>query len=244
MKNAFVLGASSGIGRCLAEKLAEEGWKLLICSRNERDLESVSQHLSLKYGSPVNFLVADINNPGDRENITTYLESNFIADCIFLSVGEVYDNDNGLQNEEVTAKLIQTNFSSIALLLSSILKQNDPANEFHIILLSSVAIARARKNNLVYASSKTALDFFCRGLQHLYAQSRTHIRIFRLGYVDTDMSFGKKLLFPARSPEKTARFIIKNLNSGKRIIYYPKFWRIITFIVKMIPWTIYKRLTF
>ena len=244
MKNAFVLGASSGIGRCIAERLAEDGWNLLICSRNERDIESVSQNISLKHGSSVEALVADINTPGDRENILSYLETNFFADCIFLSIGEVYENDNGLQNQTITERLVQTNFSSITLLLSSILKKKDPAKEFRVILLSSVAIARARNNNLIYASSKTALDFYCRGLQHLFSESSIHILIFRLGYVDTSMSFGKKLLFPASSPERTARFIIKNLYSGKRIIYFPKFWRIITFIVKLIPWTIYKKLTF
>ena len=41
-KTAWIIGASSGIGKCLAELLAKNGWQVAISSRNQNALEAIA----------------------------------------------------------------------------------------------------------------------------------------------------------------------------------------------------------
>jgi short-subunit dehydrogenase len=46
------------------------------------------------------------------------------------------------------------------------------------------------------------------------------------------------------NPDDVAKVIVAGLAKGQRRIYAPTIWRLIMMIVKLIPWTIFKRLTF
>ena len=58
------------------------------------------------------------------------------------------------------------------------------------------------------------------------------------------MSFGQKLLFPAATPEATARYIVTKMNTNYRIGFYPRFWWPIVTLLKNLPWKIYKGMKF
>jgi hypothetical protein len=244
MKKAVILGASSGIGRSLAELLGAEGYTLLLCARSQKDLDCNARNISLMSGSVVIPFVVDINVKRERDELFAYLDTDFKPDCIFITTGEISDDDNGFQDELVIKSLLDTNLNSLIFFLSSLLRKPSHNRNHKVFILSSVATSRARRNNVVYATSKTAFDFYCQGLQHLFGQDNIQILIFRLGYIDTMMSYGKHLLFPASPPEKAAWAIVNHMESKARIIYYPAFWRLIVNIVKIIPWSIYKKVNF
>ena len=244
MNTAIILGASSGVGRALAEKLAKNGWNLVLCARSRRDLEANAANISLKYSIDTQILAIDINEKEEREELISYVSKRKDINSIFISIGEVVEHDNGLQDSLVIDRLANSNFVSIMHFLSNIIQLHNKKDKLNICLLSSIAICRPRKNNLVYATSKMALDFYCRGLQHLLVGTSIKIIIFRLGYIDTVMSYGKKLLLTPISSNLAAEKIISKLNKRKRIHYFPGYWRYLVIAVKLVPWTIYKKLSF
>jgi 3-oxoacyl-[acyl-carrier protein] reductase len=65
-KVALVTGASRGIGREIALKLAQEGAAVSICGRTEATLDACEQELR-QYGTPVHTVVADVAAPGEVE---------------------------------------------------------------------------------------------------------------------------------------------------------------------------------
>ena len=244
MKKALIIGSSSGVGRALAEGLAEKQWNLVLCSRNKRDLEAIAADLSLKYLVQNQVLAIDINDEIQRNKLISLCTKNKDLETVFITVGDVSDDDNGLQSPSQIDALVNSNFLSILHILSELIKGIEKQSRLTVVIMSSIAISRPRKNNLVYATSKSAIDFYSRGLQHLLVNTSVKMIIFRLGYIDTAMSFGKKLLFPCASPAKTAAFIIAKLNLNKRIHYYPMFWKYLTLIIRLVPWSIYKRISF
>ena len=64
-KTALITGGSKGIGRAIAERLAEEGCSLHLASRTETDLTRARNELNEKYGAQVIIHAADLSN-GDR----------------------------------------------------------------------------------------------------------------------------------------------------------------------------------
>ena len=55
---------------------------------------------------------------------------------------------------------------------------------------------------------------------------------YAYGYLDTNLSYGKKLLLPKGSAKKLAKIVYKNLNKDYRRIYYPAWWAVIAIIIK------------
>ena len=244
MQTAIILGASSGVGRALAEKLAKDGRDLVLCSRSKRDLEANAADVMLKYGIDAQVLAVDINVKAERDELVSYILKKKNINSIFITIGDVIDQDDGLQSHLEIDHLVNSNFLSITHFLSALIHSSDKGEKLNIVLLSSITVGRPRKSNLVYATSKMAIDFYCRGLQHLLAGSSVRIIIFRLGYIDTAMSYGKKLLLPPVLSSLAAEKIIAKLNKRKQIHYYPGYWRYIIILVKLIPWVIYKKLSF
>ena len=66
----------------------------------------------------------------------------------------------------------------------------------------------------------------------------------KLGLVDTPMTskFKKGLLWS--KPQNVAKKIVESIDSGKDEVYLPKFWYLIFFVIKSIPNSIFKKLSF
>ena len=77
-KNAVIIGASSGLGRALAERLASENINLYLISRYKRDLSSVSSDINNRFGVNCYFGAFDILKE-DFDSISTFSVPN--NDC-------------------------------------------------------------------------------------------------------------------------------------------------------------------
>ena len=64
-KIAFISGASSGIGKATAEKLAQMGVNLILCARRKNILNELKENLEKQYGVKVKNLVFDVRNYND-----------------------------------------------------------------------------------------------------------------------------------------------------------------------------------
>ena len=68
--------------------------------------------------------------------------------------------------------------------------------------------------------------------------TKLKIQFYTLGYLDTNLSYGKKLLLPKGSTKKLAKIVYKNLNKNYKKIYYPSWWAVIVNVVKILPFSI------
>lgn len=71
---AMVTGASSGIGKAYAERLAADAWDLLVVARRRDRLEDLGERLSDAHGVSVGAIEADLSNPEDLERICGELQ--------------------------------------------------------------------------------------------------------------------------------------------------------------------------
>jgi len=245
-QKAIVIGASSGVGRALAVELAKAGHDLVIAARDVRSLTAVSKDLQLRYGIDVFVIRLDLANED-------FIAQGFVADCLskltsldalYVTAGVSLDADHGINASEEVTQLIATNYASIVQLINLCAGAIKESDKGVISVISSIAAHAPRSSNLVYASAKSGLETYCQGLRHYLAPDDVSVNIIALGYADTALAYGKKLLFPKALPATIARYILKISHKNKGLVFYPGYWRIITFILSCLPWSIYKRLSF
>ena len=70
-KVAMVTGASRGLGRHLAERLAREGCRLIVCSRDEAEIGRAASEIEAATGAEVLARCADVTNEDDVANMVT-----------------------------------------------------------------------------------------------------------------------------------------------------------------------------
>jgi len=246
-ETAWVIGASTGLGRQTAEMLAKQGVSVILSSRNQRDLDALCQHLKLKYQVEANVFILDLEQiisvAESKICLDKLLVENKFPDSCYILAGSVHDRDEHLQAIEILNPILQNNFTGPVLLMNELLvrKQKNP---LRLIVASTIAAARARSKNIAYSTAKRALEQYCFGLMHSQAQSNVTIHIYRFGYLDTNLTYGQKLLFPAADASSIASKMIKDSGKGPGLFYLPKYWYWICLVLNLVPFSIYKKLKF
>jgi short-subunit dehydrogenase len=114
----------------------------------------------------------------------------------------------------------------------------------NIVGFGSIAGIRGRSNNIIYSASKRALESFFESLRHLTSETGLCIQFYKLGYISTQQSFGKTLLFPSISPKRVAIEVINNLGSDAGSSFIPKYWQLISIMLIFMPWKLFKKMKF
>lgn len=89
-KTAIVTGASKGIGRAVAEVLAEEGCSLHLVSRTEADLNTLRDDLNERFGAQVAVHALDLSKP---ESVKAVAEAAGDADILVNNAGAIPAGD-------------------------------------------------------------------------------------------------------------------------------------------------------
>jgi short-subunit dehydrogenase len=70
---AVITGASAGIGKVYADRLAKRGYDLILIARRKERLETLAQELKQKYGVQADPLVADLGNEAGLKRVSDAL---------------------------------------------------------------------------------------------------------------------------------------------------------------------------
>src|SRR5471032_2684576 len=78
---AVVTGASSGLGKVYADRLAKRGYDLILVARRGDKLESIAAELRAAYGVKVSAMVADLGAPADLERVAAAIMPTTASRC-------------------------------------------------------------------------------------------------------------------------------------------------------------------
>ena len=235
----LILGATSGLGRELAYILAKNSNDLIIISRDERDLRAIKSDLEIKFRITVKYFVVDASSFDEIKKFL-YSNLNLLSEIqgILFPVGMMKAKDEILNDMSVSNSLIQANMGVVAYFLSKIFPIFMQKNKGVIVGFGSVTSTIGRDVNTVYAASKRGLESLFESLAIMALPSKLKIQFYTIGYLDTNLSYGKKLLLPKGSTKKLAKIVYKNLNKNYRKIYYPLWWSVIAVIIKILPFSL------
>jgi decaprenylphospho-beta-D-erythro-pentofuranosid-2-ulose 2-reductase len=238
-----VLGATSAMAIAVARKLAASGASLYLVARSEAKLEAVACDLETRGAKEVFARVMDLDDTQKHPKmLASAVESLGHIDLALIAHGLLGDQEAAQTDYMVAEKILQTNFLS-AVSLSTWLANYFEARKAGVLaVISSVAGDRGRKSNYVYGASKGALNIFLDGVRTRVDRAGVHVLTIRPGFVSTPMTAHLKQNALFAHPNQIADGILSAITSRKDVVYLPKIWRPIMFLVRNIPEAIFKKM--
>ncbi|MFA9478913.1 SDR family oxidoreductase [Phycisphaerales bacterium AB-hyl4] len=241
----LLIGATSGIARALAERLAQQGSDLLLAGRDHVELNAVAADLRLRFDVRTATLEFDAlafgEHHGFMKQATAACENRLTA--VVICHGLLVDQAEAQRDPALMRRMVDVNYTSYVSLLEAFAVWFVQRRGGMLVALSSVAGDRGRPSNYLYGSTKAALSAYLQGLRARLAKTGVHVLTVKPGIVDTPMTWGLKVAGPVASPHRVAGDIVRAMRRRRNVLYTPWFWRPIMAVIRGIPEPIFKRLS-
>ncbi|MDX1484191.1 MAG: SDR family NAD(P)-dependent oxidoreductase [Alphaproteobacteria bacterium] len=238
LRTAWVIGASSGIGRCLVETLAANGITVSASARSEdalRDLEG-----SCSPGR-VRAVPLDVTDPkAVAAAVSEMSDAAGLPDVIVLTAAAYEPAAADDLDPEMFRDMVTVNYLGAVNVLSAALPPLLARGNGHIAITASVAGYRGLPLASAYGPTKAALINLCESLQPELAVRGVHLQLINPGFVKTPLTDKNEFAMPFMiSPEEAASRIYRGLKSGRFEITFPKRFTWIMKVMRMLPYGLY-----
>ncbi|MBN8218330.1 MAG: SDR family oxidoreductase [Spirochaetes bacterium] len=244
-----ILGCESGIARACAHRWAREGWNLHLASRNKEEASRTAADLALRYGIQAKAWAFDaVDYP---------THAGFWKKCapaptgVLAAFGTLGDHDRALRDGGAARFILDANFTGAVSILTAVAddfgarKKKRASEPFFIAAISSVAGERGRRSNYLYGSAKAGLTAFLSGLRSRLQPAGIPVLTVIPGFVRTDMTAGVALPpLVTAEPDEVARAIVRSVKKRADVVWVRPVWRLIFLVLRHLPESIFKRLSF
>ena len=195
-RTALVTGASRGIGAQICERLADEGWDLVVTARNQEQLEHFAAGLAERSGRHVVPVPADMAEPSAAQTIADALGGvHDRLDALVLNAGMgaigPFADFPVRRLEKLFAVNVRSTYALIQQLLPVLRKTGVMSpHGARVIALSSMTGLAAEPLNSAYGATKAALTSLCETLSVEEFDHGVNATAVCPGYVATDMTAG------------------------------------------------------
>jgi len=239
-KTIWITGASSGIGKALAIKFANEGWKVAVSARRENLLKELSDKHPNIESFPLDVTDSNKCNSVFKDVIKKFEN---IEICVFGT--GIHDPKSEKQfNLEKIKKIMEVNFFGTMNSINSIYDYYKEKKSGQISIISSVAGYRGLPAAGAYCASKSALTSFTESLYFEMKKKNIRVTLINPGFIKTPMTDQNDFPMPMiKSPEFAAEQIYIGLLKKKGFeIHFPKSFTFLMKILKILPNNIYFKL--
>lgn len=236
-KKAIIIGASSGIGLELAKILSAEGYDLGLTARRKDLLEELKGSLRGKVLLQ-QMDVAELDTA--RDQLRTLIADLGGVDLFIISAAVGFTNHElSWEKEQQT---IEVNVSGFVAMAQVVMEHFLEKKRGHLVGISSIAALMGNRSAPAYNASKAFVSNYLAGLHQKVTHDKLPIVILDVkpGFVDTRMAKAYKIFWMA-SPQKAAQQIYRAIQQKKRHVYITKRWRLIAWIMKVLPRWIWER---
>ena len=223
-KKIWITGASSGIGKSVAEKFASEGWKVAVSARREDLLKKMASNENI-FSFPL-----DVTNEAQiKETFDKIIKEFGSLDICLFSSGTYDPKHEQSINTEKIKNVIQVNFFGVVDCVKVVEEYFKKKKSGQISIVSSIAGYRGLPNSSGYGPSKAALTNFAESIYFDFKKYQVNISVISPGFIKTPLTDKNEFSMPfLKTPEFAAEKIYKGLismpnpNSSGRINVFSK----------------------
>ncbi len=187
-RKALVTGASRGIGKAIAEKLAEEGADVAMNYRSSEDEADLVAIDAESVGANTWTYRADISNLNEVREMKTIVEKYFgKIDILVNNAGINIDMLFKRMDQESWNKVIQVNLNGAFNCTSTFLDHLLESKHGRIINITSIVGQIGNIGQVNYAASKAGLIGMTKSLAKELARNTITVNAIAPGFIETDM---------------------------------------------------------
>ena len=250
MKNSYALvtGATSGIGLEISRDLAKRGYNLVLVARTKEKLIEKSRELVKEYNIKCDYFSSDltlINSPEEIYHFTS--QKHYNVEILINNAGYALPNAfhiNSMEDEEKCLRVLGT---SVIALTKKYINDMITNGGGKIMIVSSVAaFAPASSLQSLYGPVKTFMNRFSESLNFYSKYGITSTAVCP-GYTVTNFHTASGVqeemdsvpTFLKKSAKRIALEGVDAMLKGKKVSVPTKTWKIIVFLLKIIPHSVF-----
>jgi len=243
-KRAWITGASTGIGRGLALRLAKEGWQVAVSARSADKLEALEKEAEPLSGA-VRAFPLDVTDADAAERTVEAVESAIgPLDLVFLNAGTFSPFTGKDFSVEAFRHTMEVNVMGTVHGLGPVIPRFLERGAGHIAVVASVAGYAGLPRAAAYGASKAALINMCEALRPDLGRRGVTLSLVNPGFVDTPMTKKNDFPMPFIVPvEKAVDAIVDGLEKKRFEIVFPWQMRLSMKLFRLLPYPFYFAVT-
>lgn len=244
MQNVLIVGATSAIAEAVARRYAARGAGLFLVGRRADRLAAIADDLRVRGARATHTYSMDINDlAAHAELLAQAWQALGRVDVVLIAHGTLPDQAACEASVETCMTEFATNGTSTLALLGPVANRLADAGSGALAVITSVAGDRGRQSNYVYGAAKAAVSTYLSGLRQRLAKQGVAVVDIRPGFVDTPMTAHLRKGPLWATPDQIARRIVAGIGRGTPVLYAPGFWRLIMTVIRLLPQTLFNRIS-
>ena len=239
-KVIWITGASSGIGKALSIKFAQEGWIVAASARREGLLQELT-----KIDQNIHSFPLDVTNPEQCKKVFEDIKNKFNNIEISIFGTGIHDpNSEKKFNLDKIREIMEVNYFGTMNSINSVYDYYNDKKSGQISIISSVAGYRGLPAAGAYCASKSALTSFTESLRFEMMRKNVRVSLVSPGFIKTPMTDQNDFPMPMiKSPEFAAEQIYIGLTKKTGFeIHFPKAFTFFLKFLRILPYGIYFKL--
>lgn len=240
----IIIGASSGLGKGVAEHFASQGWKTGVCARRQQPLQELAQ----KYPDKVQWRVLDVTADDAASVFREFVSDLGGVDVVLYAAGCGWNNpmlDVGRDD-----RTVQTNVVGFTHIVNAAFdwfaSNNTPSGRRgQLCAITSIAGTKGIGISPTYSATKRYQNTYLESLAQLASVRGVALSItdIRPGFIDTALLDTTAHRYPMlMSVDYAVRRIVRAIRKRRKVAYIDWRWHIVVALWRMIPRWLWVRL--
>jgi decaprenylphospho-beta-D-erythro-pentofuranosid-2-ulose 2-reductase len=245
MENAFgqpqsvvVLGGTSDIARALTKRLcAARTHTVVLTGRDEARLGAAAAEARGYGATTTDTVVADATDLSSAARCVAeaFDKAGDPVDLVVMAIGELGDQGADEDDAGRAASVAVVNYAWPSAALAEVRRRLVAQGHGRILVFSSIAAVRVRRNNYLYGAAKAGLDRLCQGMAESLAGTGVSLQIVRPAFVRSKMTAGRAETPFSSGVNEVADNIVRGMATGEPVIWSPPILRYVALVLRVLP---------
>ena len=246
VQSVILIGGTSEIGIATLREMGKRKrlQRIVLCGRQSENLQRTAEILAVDFANTkIELVPMDLLNSGTLSLVVEEIFDAGRIDVVVLAAGVLPDASRAMDDAEYAVESAKVNFLGPLEIGTTALDRFKKQGHGTLVVISSVAAERPRKDNYVYGSAKAGIDAWANGAADAIAGTAVRVLVVRPGMVRTRMSAGIPEAPLTSNPEDVAKVVIRRLSRGPVTVWVPGKLRWLMFVLRHLPRPIFRKIS-
>lgn len=234
-KRYWLIGASEGLGKALAEKLSRAGAEVILSARSEDTLAEAVKDMHGK----ASYQTIDI---GDDDSVKTAAAAVGDVDGVVLLAGVYWPFGADEWDADKATAMVNINFTGFVRVLGQVVPAMVARDDGHIVITSSLTGFRGLPGSIGYTASKAATMSLAECMYADLRKTGVDVQVANPGFIKTRLTDKNDFKMPfIMEPEQAASAMLDHMNTGHFKASFPMVFSWVFRLSQFLPdWAYYR----